>query len=37
MLAWSPRYGLDEALVETIAWYRQHLGAGRDGARRYAA
>jgi CDP-glucose 4,6-dehydratase len=37
MLAWSPRYGLDEALVETIAWYRQHLGAGRDGARRHAA
>jgi CDP-glucose 4,6-dehydratase len=29
MLAWSPSYGLDEALAETIAWYRQHLGAGR--------
>jgi CDP-glucose 4,6-dehydratase len=27
MLAWAPTFSLDEALVETIAWYREHLGA----------
>jgi CDP-glucose 4,6-dehydratase len=27
MLAWSPIYSLDSALVETIAWYRQHFAA----------
>lgn len=30
MLDWRPRYDLDEALAETIAWYEQHLGAGRQ-------
>jgi CDP-glucose 4,6-dehydratase len=25
MLAWSPRYGLEEALGETIAWYRKYF------------
>jgi CDP-glucose 4,6-dehydratase len=29
MLDWRPRYSLDGALAETIAWYEQHLGAGR--------
>jgi dTDP-D-glucose 4,6-dehydratase len=23
MLAWQPAYTLDEALIETIAWYRE--------------
>jgi CDP-glucose 4,6-dehydratase len=27
MLAWSPRYSLDEALSETIAWYREYFAA----------
>jgi CDP-glucose 4,6-dehydratase len=27
VLAWSPRYELDEALAETVAWYREYLGA----------
>jgi CDP-glucose 4,6-dehydratase len=27
MLGWSPSYSLDEALVETIAWYREYFGA----------
>ncbi len=25
-LGWSPRYGVDDALVETVQWYRDHLG-----------
>jgi CDP-glucose 4,6-dehydratase len=25
-LGWRPRYTLDEALSETVAWYRSHLG-----------
>jgi CDP-glucose 4,6-dehydratase len=25
MLAWNPRYSLDESLVETIAWYRDYF------------
>jgi CDP-glucose 4,6-dehydratase len=25
VLGWSPRYGLEEALVETIAWYRDYF------------
>jgi CDP-glucose 4,6-dehydratase len=33
MLAWSPRYKLDEALAETIAWYRDYLGAPKEGRR----
>ncbi len=28
MLDWQPRYTLDEALTETIAWYREHLSVG---------
>jgi CDP-glucose 4,6-dehydratase len=28
MLDWGPHYQLDEALAETIAWYRDHLAAG---------
>ena len=27
-LQWSPRYSLDEALSETIAWYREYFGMG---------
>jgi CDP-glucose 4,6-dehydratase len=27
MLAWQPRYSLDEALTETIAWYREYFAA----------
>jgi CDP-glucose 4,6-dehydratase len=27
MLGWAPHYELDEALAETIAWYRQYLAA----------
>jgi CDP-glucose 4,6-dehydratase len=28
LIGWSPRWTLEEALVETISWYREH---GRDG------
>jgi CDP-glucose 4,6-dehydratase len=28
MLGWHPRYALDEALDETVAWYRDFLSAG---------
>lgn len=27
LLGWRPRFGLDEGLVRTIAWYRELLGA----------
>ncbi|HKI35324.1 MAG TPA: GDP-mannose 4,6-dehydratase [Gemmataceae bacterium] len=27
VLGWSPRYGLDEALAETVAWYREYFAA----------
>ncbi len=27
MLAWAPRYDLDAALAETVAWYRDYFGA----------
>jgi len=27
-LGWRPRYTVEEALAETVAWYRRHLGAG---------
>ncbi len=30
-LAWTPRYGLDDGLAETIAWYRAYLESP-DGA-----
>jgi CDP-glucose 4,6-dehydratase len=33
MLGWRPRYGLREALAETVDWYRAHLAspAGEGG------
>ncbi len=34
LLAWEPRYGLDAALGETVAWYRDYLGTN---VRRQAA
>jgi CDP-glucose 4,6-dehydratase len=36
MLAWSPQYTLEQGLHETIAWYRQVLGAGVRDTRRAA-
>ena len=36
MLGWRPRYELDEALRETIEWYREFLGAGGERARQAA-
>jgi CDP-glucose 4,6-dehydratase len=30
MLDWTPRYCLEEALQETIAWYRAYFAGGRD-------
>lgn len=36
MLAWAPRYELDAALRETIAWYKEYL-AGADQVRARAA
>ncbi len=36
LLAWRPRYQLDESLAETIDWYRKHvaaLDAGRGESR----
>jgi CDP-glucose 4,6-dehydratase len=30
MLAWSPQYELNEALTETIAWYRHFSAATPD-------
>ena len=32
LLGWRPRYDLDEALAETVAWYRAYLGEGRRAA-----
>jgi CDP-glucose 4,6-dehydratase len=31
MLKWAPRYDLDEALAETIGWYRDFLGCATQG------
>lgn len=31
MLAWKPQYSLDEALLETIDWYRSFLGQSNLG------
>jgi len=28
MLSWKPRFSMEEGLLETIEWYRDHLGAG---------
>ncbi|MGI8663304.1 MAG: GDP-mannose 4,6-dehydratase [Acidimicrobiales bacterium] len=28
MLGWTPRYTMEEALTETVAWYREHLTNG---------
>lgn len=36
VLGWSPRWELDGALAETIAWYRDFLGAESGPARRAA-
>jgi CDP-glucose 4,6-dehydratase len=32
LLGWQPTYSLEEALVETIDWYRKHLGTDRRKA-----
>jgi CDP-glucose 4,6-dehydratase len=32
MLDWAPRYRLEEALQETIAWYRTYFAGGHDRA-----
>jgi CDP-glucose 4,6-dehydratase len=31
MLDWRPSYDLDEALIETIAWYRDYFASSGDG------
>lgn len=31
-LAWSPRYGMEEGLLRTIAWYRELFSADKDSA-----
>ena len=31
MLGWAPAYSLEEALAETIGWYRQFLATREDG------
>ena len=28
VLGWKPRYTVQEALAETVAWYRDYLGSG---------
>jgi CDP-glucose 4,6-dehydratase len=33
MLAWEPKYSLDDALDETIAWYRRYLGITTEAQR----
>lgn len=30
LLGWTPRFGLDEGLAETIAWYRDYFAVERD-------
>jgi CDP-glucose 4,6-dehydratase len=39
LLAWKPRYGMDEALRETIDWYAAHFGfpAAADASGGFAA
>jgi CDP-glucose 4,6-dehydratase len=37
MLDWSPRWSLDDAMTETIAWYRDFLGASAAGHGAHAA
>ena len=37
VLGWAPRYGLDDGLTETIAWYRQHLAAEAEPGRELLA
>ncbi|MFM7540912.1 MAG: GDP-mannose 4,6-dehydratase [Planctomycetota bacterium] len=32
VLGWKPRHGLDEALLETMAWYRAHLARAQADA-----
>jgi CDP-glucose 4,6-dehydratase len=36
MLAWRPRYSLDQALKETIQWYDGYLATGQTRRRRAA-
>jgi CDP-glucose 4,6-dehydratase len=36
MLDWSPRYALDEALLETIDWYRDYFARQAEQGRRAA-
>jgi len=31
-LGWAPRWTFDEALEETLAWYRAHLAGLENGA-----
>ncbi len=33
-LGWAPRYGMDEGLERTIAWYREFLGGSYSDSRR---
>jgi CDP-glucose 4,6-dehydratase len=35
-LGWAPRYGLDETLDETIAWYKDFLASEEEGRTRAA-
>jgi CDP-glucose 4,6-dehydratase len=38
VLAWTPRFGLDDGLAETIDWYRAFLAdSARSGAKALAA
>ena len=37
VLGWGPAYGLDEALAETVAWYRNFLGRTHPARHRWAA
>ncbi len=34
VLGWSPRYGLDQGLAETIGWYTEFFSHGEGGAAR---
>jgi dTDP-D-glucose 4,6-dehydratase len=37
MLGWSPCYALDDALLETIAWYDDYFASLPDGKESEAA
>jgi CDP-glucose 4,6-dehydratase len=36
-LGWNPRFGFEEGLRRTVAWYRQHFAGGPVSARSYGA